>query len=345
MIPGPQVTVVIPHYNGRQFLKEAIRSVESQTFPDWEIVIVDDGSSEEHWRYLKSLESWRIRILHQSHDGAGAATQRGIDATRGIYVAFLDQDDVWLPSKLQRAVSILDAHSEIDLAFSGYQMINQVGHPLGPAHMPPGVRFCFRDLFVDYCIGPTATCVVRLSAALNAGPIDPSLKRCYDLDFFLRISRLRPDNVAATLEPLTKYRRHPGQLSANIAEMRTEWFRVLDSINKAHHVEASATARAQSNMHRFFAFLEYENERFGAGCKELAQAFRFAPSVALLDRRNWLVAGGCLGALVLPRPIRLAAERFVGIHRSAEQPAFPQFHPSTDSNQRSFRAEQLIQKT
>jgi glycosyltransferase involved in cell wall biosynthesis len=316
MIPGPQVTVVIPHYNGGQFIKEAIRSVESQTFPDWEIVIVDDGSSEEHWRHLNALENWRIRILNHSHDGAGAATQRGIDAARGIYVAFLDQDDVWLPSKLQRAVSMLDAHPEIDLAFSGYRMINQVGHSLGPVHLPPRVRFCFRDLFVDYCIGPTATCVVRLSAALNAGPIDCSLKFYYDLDFFLRISRLRSDNVAATLEPLTKYRRYPGQLSASTAEMRTEWFRVLDSINKDHHVDANATALAQSNMHRFFAFLEYENERFRAGCKELAQAFRFAPSAALLDRRNWLVAGGCLGGLMLPRPIRLAAERFAGIHRS-----------------------------
>jgi hypothetical protein len=227
-------------------------------------------------------------------------------------VAILDQDDIWLPHKLQCDVDLLDNHSQIDLAFSGYQMIDEGGRPIGPAHIPPRVRFGFDDLFVDYHIGPTAAAVIRLSAATAAGSIDTSLQRYYDLEFFWRVSRLRQDNVAATRASLTQYRRHAGQLSANVEEMRKEWECVVEGVKKQSSVDPQSVARAHSNMNRYFAFLEYENERYLAGWGELTRSFRLAPVSFLLDHRNWLLAGGCLGGLVLPRNVRLAAERFAG---------------------------------
>lgn len=312
MTPAVRVTIVIPHYNGRRFLRETVQAVESQTFQDWEIIIVDDGSDEEHRLGSSSFTNPRIRVVNQRREGAAAATQRGIDDARGAYVAFLDQDDLWLPSKLERGVSMLDAHDDIDLTFSGYRMIDEAGRPVGPNHLPPQTRFSVHDLFVNYAIGPTASAMTRLSSAIDAGPVNRSLTHYYDYEFFLRISRLRPNNVAATQAPLTQYRRHAGQLSADIDEMREEWQRVVNAIAQLDSASPGTIARAQSNMNRYFAYLEYEAERFGAGCKGLTRAFHFAPVPFLLNHRNWLMAAGCLAGLVLPRSVRLAAERFIG---------------------------------
>jgi hypothetical protein len=213
-------------------------------------------------------------------------------------------------------VSILDADAEIDIAFSGYQNIDAAGATIGPVHSPNRARFSFQDLFIDYQIGPTAAVVTRLSAAVCAGPLDSTLSRYYDFDFFLRIARLRPRNVAATRAPLTLYRRHGGQLSTRIETMREEWDRVRSAFAGLHAIGPTEIARARSNMSRYFAFLEYENERFGAACKVLAEAFRYAPLPFLLDRRSWLASAGCFGGLVFPRPVRLAAERlFTGTYR------------------------------
>jgi glycosyltransferase involved in cell wall biosynthesis len=309
----PKVSIVIAHYNGKHFLPETLRSIERQTFRDWEVLIVDDGSAVDHRAALAGGE--RVRILEQQREGAGAATQRGIEASRGEYVAFLDQDDLYHPRKLEADVRLLDTDPSLDLAFCGYQLIDPQGREIGGTHLPGADRFSFRDLLLDYRIGPSATATVRRSALVAAGPVDPSLHRYYDLALFLRVASLRAANVAATSEGYVSYRRHPGQLSADTGEMRVEWERVLHGLAATNCGDPAAFAVAQSNMDRYFAFLEYEQGRFAAGAHHIQRAFRHAPRAALLDPRNYLVAAGCLGGLVLPTAFRRLAERVAGVGR------------------------------
>lgn len=315
MSQPPRVSIVIAHHNGTRFLPETLRSVEQQTFSDWEVLIVDDGSLPEHRDVLAQWGGERVTILEQQQQGAGAATQRGIDAARGDYIAFLDQDDIFHPRKLEADVQMLDAHPAIDLTFCGYHLVDSEGHPIGGPHLPGAARFTFRDLLVDYRIGPSATATVRRAALAAAGAVDPALHRYYDLDLFLRVARLRPTNVAATPEPYVLYRRHGGQLSSDIGRMRTEWERVLAGFTADPDAGPAAFALAQLNMNRYFAFLEYEQGRFAEGARAIARAFRHAPGPALRDPRNWLVAAGCLGGWVLPRALRRLAERVAGVER------------------------------
>jgi glycosyltransferase involved in cell wall biosynthesis len=118
------VSVIVPFYNtSAQFMREAIESVLQQSYPYWEILLVDDGSTDTSTRiarYYTSLYPDRIRYLeHDEHQnrGASAARQLGIQFARGLYIAFLDSDDVWLPNKLEEQVGILDQHPEVGMLY------------------------------------------------------------------------------------------------------------------------------------------------------------------------------------------------------------------------------------
>ena len=313
----PRVTVVIPHHNGNRFLAEALRSVEQQSWRDWEIVIIDDGSVDDDRLAVRTFASDRIRVLEQTNQGPAAATQAGIDVARGEYIAFLDQDDRWHPHKLERDVGLLDTHQSVDITFCGYQMIDQCGRPLAAPRVPRSQRFDASELLEDFCIGPTTTVTMRASSARQAGPLDASFRRFYDFEYFIRIASRRSASVAASRETLAWYRRHPGQLSSDVSQMRLEWQDVLRAMAARHHIDDRAVRIAQSNMHRYFAFLEYERGCFGAAHRMLVEAFRFAPARFIAERRNWLAAGATLTALMLPASVRSVAEQFVIDHLSA----------------------------
>jgi glycosyltransferase involved in cell wall biosynthesis len=123
----PSVTVVLPTFNRAAFLPGAFASLQDQTFTDWELVIVDDGSTDSTRElvdeYVKSHE--HTRYVYQPNRGAYAARNRGVDEATGKYVAFFDSDDLWLPHHLTQCVAALEAHTEIDWVFGACRQIDQ----------------------------------------------------------------------------------------------------------------------------------------------------------------------------------------------------------------------------
>ena len=123
----PTVTVVLPTYNRAAFLPDAFDSLATQTFTDWELVIVDDGSTDATraivGEYVRSHGS--TRYVYQENRGAYAARNRGVDESTGKYIAFFDSDDLWLPHHLERCVAALEAHSEIDWVFGACRQIDR----------------------------------------------------------------------------------------------------------------------------------------------------------------------------------------------------------------------------
>ena len=108
---SPLVSVVIPTYNQQALLRETLQSVFAQTFTDYEVVVVNDGSTDGTSEYLRSLGK-RIRLVEQGNQGIGAARNRGIDEATGKYVALLDHDDLWKPGKLEAQVLFMESHPE-----------------------------------------------------------------------------------------------------------------------------------------------------------------------------------------------------------------------------------------
>jgi len=160
----PTVSVVMPTYNRQPLLSRAIDSIVAQTFGDWEIVLVDDGSTDATRglvdRYLHQLGD-RFVYIHQANRGASAARNRGIDACRGRFVAFLDSDDEFLPNKLERQLELFGLRPELGLVYSDYGFVDLDGaqcesdfaikHPLArevPVEpVAPGLSVCRGSLF------------------------------------------------------------------------------------------------------------------------------------------------------------------------------------------------------
>jgi glycosyltransferase involved in cell wall biosynthesis len=129
----PQISILLPVYNGADCVLKAVRSVLSQTYPHWELIIIDDGSNDTTLdltsRFAENLADGRVRIIHQQNQGVAAARNNGFTQARGSYIAFLDADDVWLPQKLMEEVAVLRAKTTSEnpacLVYSSYFAVNE----------------------------------------------------------------------------------------------------------------------------------------------------------------------------------------------------------------------------
>lgn len=212
----PIVSVVIPAYNRAHTLPRAIRSVFTQTFGEWEIIVVDDASSDQTDQVIKEFSDGRVRyIRHQQNRGPSAARNTGIRAARGVYVAFLDSDDEWLPEKLAYDVSLFDSQ-DLGMVCSGEifgESHARLASILSTVHGRVYDRLLAHD-FIGSCSGVT----VRRIALETLGGFDEQLTNEEDWDLWLRISKVFAIGVA----PRCLVRRHSGsdQLTGSPGSLR-----------------------------------------------------------------------------------------------------------------------------
>jgi len=322
MSDSPAVSVIVAAYNSGPFLRPALESVQRQNFQDFELIVVDDGSTDGTPELLGGWPDPRLRVIRQANQGQAAALNAGGRVARGAYVAFLDHDDLWEDAKLARHLEFLAAHPTVDLTFSWSRFIDEDGQPLGLPTSRWRGSVSFARLLADFVIGNTSSVVARREALDRAGWFDATLRRCFDQDAFLRIALLRPNSVCAIEETLTLYRRHPRQMSRDWRAMRADWERMLEKMRALAPGEVAAVeGLAAANTHRYLAFLAYENREFLDSCRLLWRAFRRRPGGFLADGRNWIAAAGCLAGVLLPGFALRALERRAGLTRGDRRPA------------------------
>ena len=225
-MPFPAISVIIPFLNMRRFLADAVESVYAQTVPDWEILLVDDGSDDggaEAAREYARRDPQRVRaLLPEPADphGASAARNRGLRSARGEYIAFLDADDIWLPEKLDHQKKILEDSPQAAMTFARvhYFFDNPAegkgwDQPFAPLedriYDPPELTIAFlRDADVYPC--PTAT-LIRRSALVSVGGFEERFRKVRtDLAVWSKLSLNFP--VRADSAFVARYRQH-GQSS------------------------------------------------------------------------------------------------------------------------------------
>ena len=207
---SPTVSVIIPTYNRGWILKEAVDSVFAQDFTDFELIVVDDGSTDNTQKILDTFGR-NIIVIHQSNQGVSAARNRGIAESRAQLIAFLDSDDLWLPQKLTRQVTFfrsnpdaLIAQTEETWVRSGVRVNPKKRH-----HKFSGVIF---EPSLALCLVSPSAVMIRRSLFDIVGVFDESLLACEDYDLWLRISSRYP--VYLIDEPLIiKRGGHADQLS------------------------------------------------------------------------------------------------------------------------------------
>jgi glycosyltransferase involved in cell wall biosynthesis len=180
------VSAVIPTYNHAAFLADAIRSVRIQNWPGTEIIVVDDGSSDNTAEVLRGLAGEDLRVEVQENLGAAAARNRGIELARGKWIAFLDSDDLWLPGKLAAQMPVLEKSTGFGFSFAEAFMLERDG---GQSRLKP--QLVGDDIFRSLMTGPQFlidTVVVRRDYFERLGGFDAGLRTGEDWDMWLRIS-------------------------------------------------------------------------------------------------------------------------------------------------------------
>ena len=226
---GPRVSVVIPAYNAAATLPETLDSVFRQSFTEFEVIVVDDGSTDATSDVLATYGD-RVRVLRKANEGKPAATRNlGVRAARGEYVAFLDADDCWTESKLELQVALLDRRPEVGLVYTGDVTIDERGRRLRVNPCPVGARGRIHGLLTVHNVMVGSSVVARRRAIEEAGGFDEDLTSIENWDLWIRIARGWA--VDCVDEPLTLYRMHSGNRSGNVELRRKNIFRVLEK----HH--------------------------------------------------------------------------------------------------------------
>ena len=210
----PQVSVIIPTYNCARYLPEAIDSVLAQTYRDCEIIVVDDGSTDDTPDVLARYGE-AILVIRQPNQGRGAARNAGIVAASGDYIAFLDADDLWLPQKLERQMALFEARPQIGWVYSDYRLLAESGPDtqtfFDRAGLRPPPEGCILPELLSGCITSTITVMARASCFQRVGLFDHSLTRAQDYDMWIRLAT--QFDAACVDEPLALYRQHSGQVT------------------------------------------------------------------------------------------------------------------------------------
>ena len=208
----PLVSIVIPDFNHAPYIGEAIQSVLDQTYPLHEIVVVDDGSTDDSREVVARFGN-RVRYLWQENRGLSAARNTGIRAAQGEYVGLLDADDMYEPEFLSTLVPILEGRPDAAGVYCGYRFVNHQNTPL-PQHetrlIPEGQLF---QALVDGNFLVPEAVLVRRRCYESVGPFDETLSACEDLDMWLRISSRYA--VVGTTGILTRHRILPNSMSSD----------------------------------------------------------------------------------------------------------------------------------
>jgi glycosyltransferase involved in cell wall biosynthesis len=230
---NPTVSVIIPCFNYGRFLREAVASIQRQTFADHETIVVDDGSVDDTEAVARDLGA-AVRYIRQPNQGPSAARNTGISAARGRYIGFLDADDIWHPEKLARQVSILEGRPEVVLVYADATYFDAAtGQELG-RHRERFVHVegrILRPLIEAGNFIPSPTPLARRTTLDDVGGFDPTLRSSEDWDLWLRLAAR--GEVAYVDESLARYRVHGAQASRNIDALRDGQLRVLGKVMAA----------------------------------------------------------------------------------------------------------------
>ncbi|HKG62252.1 MAG TPA: glycosyltransferase family A protein [Pyrinomonadaceae bacterium] len=215
---NPAVSIIIPAYNVVRFISETLDSVFAQTFENYEVIVINDGSRDsiELERILNPYLE-RICYLKQENHGAGAARNTGLRAARGKYIAFLDADDVWLPDYLEKQVSFIESDGGYDLVYCDALLIGDSPWA-GKAYMerdPSNGPVTLEALLGERCMVITSGALARRDAIMEVGLFDESLRNSQDFDLWVRLARRENARMNFQRRVLLRHRAHQGSLASD----------------------------------------------------------------------------------------------------------------------------------
>ena len=221
----PLISVVIPVYNGELTIEATIRSVLSQTFSDFELIVINDGSVDSTLDILTKVQDHRLKVFSYPNSGLSASRNRGIEHACGMYISFLDADDLWTSDKLEVQLSALQEYPDVAVVYSWTDFIDGRGSLLGYGIHHSVNGYVFPELLMFYFIGSGSNALIRKHVFDAIGYFDETLTSAEDLDMFLRLASRYQFLSIPRAQIL--YRLTDSSMSKNVLRQEKESIKVL----------------------------------------------------------------------------------------------------------------------
>ncbi|GGZ99774.1 glycosyl transferase [Arenicella chitinivorans] len=305
---SPVVTVVMPVYNVRDYIRTAVESVLAQTYDDLELIVVDDESPDDSIACIQNLidADPRIQLVHQENRGLAGARNTGIRQARGEFIAFLDSDDYWHPDKLRHHVTFMQAHPEVGVSFSASMFVNEQGQSLEKMQTPAiKSGYTPRDVFCRNPIGNGSAPVIRngvLQQLAFRGKdkhgrqteywqyFNESLKQSEDIDCWTRLALLTATEFSLIDKPLTYYRLNNAGLSADVASQYQTWLKFIDGLAElAPEFVKRHTPAAKAFQCRYIARRCISQAQGRQALSWFVKALRYSPGALMTESKRTLV--------------------------------------------------------
>lgn len=288
MKANPTVSVIVPAFNAAGTIKDTLRSALAQTLQDIEVIVVDDGSTDETVRVVARMAERdpRVRLVCQENAGVAAARNTAIASARGTYVAPLDADDVWYPDKLAVQVARMERDGPgMGMVYTWWVGVDEATAIRGssfPSRVEGDVALCL--LYVNF-IGCASSPLYRLEVVERVGGYDPNLRDqgaqgCEDWDLSLRVAAHYEVGVAPGYH--VGYRRVPGTMSGDVGTMARSYYAVMDRIRDTWSgVPPAVYQWSEANFATYLASQSYRAGRFADAVRWVMRALRCDPALVL----------------------------------------------------------------
>ncbi|MBZ8182200.1 glycosyltransferase [Oscillatoria salina] len=219
------ISVIIPAYNAQKTIKETIESVLKQTFPDFELIIINDGSQDSTLEIIQEIKDPRIRVFSYQNSRQAVSRNRGISRATGEYIAFLDADDLWTPDKLEKQLTALQTNPEAAVAYSWTNWIDESSQFLRRGSYLSFNGYVYPQLLQINFLENGSNPLIRREALETVGGFEPSLTPAEDLDLYLRLAARY--SFVAVQSPQILYRVSSDSMSANLDNLESACLRVF----------------------------------------------------------------------------------------------------------------------
>lgn len=282
----PTISVIIPTYNQAQYVLESIRSVLNQTYPDFELIVVDDGSTDETPQSLALINDTRLQVIRQANKGLSAARNTGIKESTAPLITFLDSDDFFFPNKLTVLSEYLNSHPNIGLVSGGTQFIDQNGRQISQ-NIKSLENLNLSTLLVSNPLCVSAI-MMRRAWIDQVGMFDETLRACEDWDLWQRLA-YAGCQFAGVEHIVVAYRYHVGQMTRESDRMCKAIFTVIDKFFRQTGISDEIIARKNSIYASALlnaAAYAYNANEYQKAQNDIIEAVRLDPNLAEMEYKK-----------------------------------------------------------
>jgi glycosyltransferase involved in cell wall biosynthesis len=332
---GLRLSVVVPCYSLGALCVEAVRSVLHQTMSALEVIVVDDGSTDDTLQCVLAIDDPRLTCITQHNRGLAAARNTGVRHARAAFIGFCDGDDVWHPDKAARHLALMELDASIGLTFSYSAYLDESGAPTGQLLVTRCGQPTAYDLVVRNHVGNGSTPIVRRECFERAGLFDETLRSCEDVEMWVRLSVLTPFTLRLIPEPLTGYRVRPGSLTVSFDNFLAASRLAVQRFQQyLPGVTPRIAERSYAETLRIASRKALSNGQVTLSRSLFLQALHYAPDLVVRDARALGMGILHLLALVLPPRVQTVPYRLL---RRLMKFAYARICPSSGFGQPPWR--------